>query len=125
MKEFHPEFAPHDRFRFLLRANPTVKHEGKRNGLLDGDQQRAWLLRKASQAGFAVDPDSLVVLAVRPRVSRRSRQIDPEPHTHLAVDFSGLLCVTAPAAFREAFIRGIGPAKAYGFGLLSLARVGP
>lgn len=37
--------------------------------------------------------------------------------------FGGVLQVTESAAFHDALVRGIGPAKAYGFGLLSLAPV--
>jgi len=40
---------------------------------------------------------------------------------HSAVDFQGVLQVTDGPKFRETFARGIGPAKAFGFGLLVLA----
>ena len=39
----------------------------------------------------------------------------------LAVRFDGLLAVTDPALFRNTLQTGIGSAKAFGFGLLSLA----
>ena len=45
--------------------------------------------------------------------------------THLAVRFDGLLRVTDAGDFRETLICGIGPGKAYGFGLLSIAPVHP
>lgn len=41
---------------------------------------------------------------------------------HFGVRFDGLLCVTDPETLVEAVRQGIGPAKAFGFGLLSLAR---
>ena len=40
---------------------------------------------------------------------------------HSAVEFQGVLNVTDPAKFHETFARGIGPAKAFGFGLLVIA----
>ena len=48
---------------------------------------------------------------------------DPNPHTHYTADFSGMLSVCEVSRFEGAFVAGIGSAKAYGFGLLSLARV--
>jgi CRISPR system Cascade subunit CasE len=40
---------------------------------------------------------------------------------HSAVEFQGALNVTDPAKFHETFTRGIGSAKAFGFGLLVIA----
>ena len=37
--------------------------------------------------------------------------------------FEGVLDVTHPAALREAIVAGVGPGKAFGCGLLSLAPV--
>jgi CRISPR system Cascade subunit CasE len=42
---------------------------------------------------------------------------------HIGVDFQGVLRVTDRAAFHYAFETGIGPAKAFGFGLLMLQPV--
>ena len=42
---------------------------------------------------------------------------------HSAVEFQGVLVVTDPAKFHETFTRGIGPAKAFGFGLLVIAPI--
>ena len=42
--------------------------------------------------------------------------------THVAVRFDGLLEVTDPVKFLETLRAGIGSAKGFGFGLLSLAR---
>lgn len=39
-----------------------------------------------------------------------------------SVRFDGVLTVTDSALFQEAIVRGIGPGKAFGFGLLSVAR---
>jgi len=129
VKTFEPEFQAGQRFRFYLRANPTMKKkvEGRKNnprvGLATEEAQREWFERKAQEGGFA--PVSYQVIAARPRVSRRSRMLDANPHTHLAVDYTGVLEVKDGDGFGKTLIAGIGSAKAYGFGLLSVARVGP
>lgn len=43
------------------------------------------------------------------------------PVTLTRVTYNGILQVTDPAALRRALTGGIGPAKAYGCGLLTLA----
>jgi len=130
VKTFEPAFREGQRFRFLLRANPTVKRKreaskkGARIALRDAEACEAWFRRKADQCGFrSIGP--LRMAEKRPQVSRRSRMLDPQKHIHYAVEFSGLLEVTDPDLLRKALVRGIGPAKAYGFGLLSLARAVP
>jgi len=54
-------------------------------------------------------------------VSRKNPAKDGARQFHLAVQFDGRLRVTDPGALKEAVRSGIGSAKAYGFGLLSLA----
>ena len=46
---------------------------------------------------------------------------DKHKLSHLSVRFDGVLQVTAPDDLAGALESGIGPAKAFGFGLLSLA----
>lgn len=108
-------------YRFRLLANPCVKRDGKRLGLLREDHQRAWLSRKLTEAGaelVACRASSLGHLK-----SRRSPHKDEATQTHFAVLYEGVLRVREPSRFEGALRSGIGPAKGYGFGLLSLARV--
>ncbi len=42
------------RFRFRLRANPCKTVNGKRQGIMNRDEQIGWLERKAEQHGFAL-----------------------------------------------------------------------
>ena len=116
--------------RFRLLANPTkrlsagcpgVKVDGHRVGLFKEADQRGWLERKAAAAGFAP-----LAVEVRPRstiVSHKNPSKDRSRQSHLAVQFDGQLQVTDPGRLTEAVQAGIGTAKAYGFGLLSLARL--
>jgi CRISPR system Cascade subunit CasE len=101
--------------RFRLRANPTVTRDGKRHGLFQTDEQLNWLCRKGERQGF--EPQDVVV---RRAQRQRSTRGNP-PRIHWAVDYEGTLAITEPDAFYDALANGIGPAKGYGFGLLSIA----
>ncbi len=49
------ELKAGQKFRFRLRANPSLTREGRRSGLLKPDDQEAWLLRKGQdQHGFDI-----------------------------------------------------------------------
>jgi CRISPR system Cascade subunit CasE len=124
--------AAGDALRFFVRANPTAcrkgRHElpsagpeefrarrGKRVALWKPDDQLAWLRRKASAGGFGV-------VAVRTSQSRPWRWSRGETRArHDGVDFEGVLRIDDADAFERTVAAGIGPAKAFGFGLLSLA----
>lgn len=110
---------------FRLLANPTVRlskslvkgrDESKRVGLSGADEQLAWLNRKGEAHGFQV------VSAV----PNRQPEMNDRQHAlkFLGVQFDGLLVVTDAARLSEAVIQGIGSAKAFGCGLLSLAPAG-
>ena len=128
IKSFEIDFHPGDRFRFLVRVNPTIKRKcpdrsnGVRIAIRDHEARKTWFRRKAADAAFEPEWDALRVVSRGDQVSRRSKMKDRKPHTHHAVDFTGFLRVREPEIFLEALLSGIGSAKAYGFGLLSLAR---
>ncbi|MBM4285882.1 MAG: type I-E CRISPR-associated protein Cas6/Cse3/CasE [Deltaproteobacteria bacterium] len=114
---------------FRLRANPTRKidtksgpdgkrRHGRRVELVQEDQQLAWLSRKGEEGGFQVL--SLRVGGFSKEVGRR--KAGGSPLTVAGVIFEGRLRVTDPQKFMDqSLTRGIGPGKAYGLGLLSLA----
>ncbi|MCK4547406.1 MAG: type I-E CRISPR-associated protein Cas6/Cse3/CasE [Candidatus Eisenbacteria sp.] len=127
-KEIADSFLAHDRYRFSLRANPTVKRtaldekgeikkNSRRVAIYNEGALREWLRRKAEQGGFAVEDVSFT-----PPV-RQSFRKKGQRGTHAAVDFEGVLRVTDRQAFRESFAKGIGSAKAFGFGMLMLMPV--
>lgn len=108
---------------FRLLANPTKRlsrslaygrEKSKRVGLYREEEQLAWLERKGQQHGFQV------LYAVAARQERY------EDHVHQltihTVQFDGYLSVTDPTLLHTAVINGIGSGKAFGCGLLSLAR---
>lgn len=115
---------------FRLRANPTVKKKshqddrptpanGVRLGLLREEEQRAWLERKGEQHGFSVLRAVVAPEAMQTAYQRRDGQA-PRRLAHVAVRYDGLLRVTDAVLLHEAVRGGIGSAKAFGFGLLSL-----
>jgi CRISPR system Cascade subunit CasE len=123
------DFFAHPRYRFSLLANPTRKlrvdnfdgsrkKNGRRVPLSKREDLVAWLERKAAAGGFTVNLDSLRTI---PRGREYFHKHAAAHGTHSAVEFQGELAVTLPAQFRAAVANGIGPAKAFGFGLLVLA----
>lgn len=126
---------PGQHWQFRLTANPV--RSGRREGWADTKplghvtvkQQEQWLVDRAANAGFRLvprhdcdsgdrdDPD----LAVIDRSVRRFRRKDGQVTIAIAT-FEGHLEVTDVAALRRSLTCGIGRAKSYGCGLLTLAR---
>lgn len=103
-------------FRFRLLANPTVTREGKRYGLVGESEQLAWLARQGDKHGFEIE--AAVVSASDVLDSSRAVR-------HIIIQrarFEGVLRSHNAKSLKQAVITGIGPAKAFGCGLLSLAR---
>jgi CRISPR system Cascade subunit CasE len=150
-KEFAPSFARGQLLRFRLRANPTkkvaslsraerlagvrVRDENSKNGrrlaLLREEEQVAWLLHKGEQGGFRIPGEWTADTGGR-RVANFRVEVTPEGWVRCgkdghsggrfyAVRFEGLLEVTDPEKLTGTVADGIGSAKGFGFGLLSLA----
>jgi CRISPR system Cascade subunit CasE len=127
VKQFALPLRPGQQLLFRLCANPTVKKKrpdqrhGNRVPLKHEEAQREWLARQGRQHGFR-----LLQLAVTAEgghsgwVTRKEEQ-KKERLTLYVVQFDGLLQVTDPARLEQAVWNGVGPAKAFGCGLLSLA----
>ncbi|WPP45717.1 type I-E CRISPR-associated protein Cas6/Cse3/CasE [Pseudomonas sp. AN-1] len=104
------------RYRFRLQANPTVARNGKRYGLAGEAEQLAWLGRQGERHGFSVE--AALVTASDLLTSRKGEG-------RISVQracFEGVLKVQCLESFSRALTTGIGPAKAFGCGLLSVAR---
>lgn len=112
---------------FRLRANPTKRlmkdiperklRKGQRIGLFEEPDQLAWLQKKAGVHGFAVGNVHIVDEGLNGGKTKDNHQLK-----FFAVRFEGYLQVTDPNKLVQAVESGIGPAKAFGCGLLSLAR---
>lgn len=116
--------------RFRLRANPTrridtksapdgTRRNGRRVPLRTPEARLAWLQRKLTSAGFALVGGEGTCL-VRPDGLQRGKRGDARL-THEGVVYEGNITVVDATLARAALEHGIGPAKAYGFGLLSLS----
>lgn len=129
-REYALSFRPEQTLRFLLVANPvkTIDDErGRKNAmgemkkcrvpLINDEAQRAWLGRKlATSASLeSLIIDKKMPLYFRKHMDNRAGKIQP-------VMFQGIIKVQNPDALQELIRSGIGPAKAFGCGLLSLAR---
>ncbi|MBK5911020.1 type I-E CRISPR-associated protein Cas6/Cse3/CasE [Rhodothalassium salexigens] len=140
------------RLAFSLRANPTVARRtgegrrGKRHDVvmdalraiergkdrrtarpkLERERGLAWLSARAERCGFALETDASGTPCTRVDgyrqhvIERRGRR----RAVLSSLDFEGLLRITDPQAFAAALRHGIGPAKAFGCGLL-LVRPAP
>ena len=137
------------RLLFRLRANPTKRvgksdtaaderfHESKirRRVELIGDERETveekqikWLARKGENAGFRLtnvrikDNVENAVAAAQGKINFKKNRGDARKITFGSVVFEGVLEVTDVEKFRAALQTGIGTGKAYGFGLLSIAK---
>jgi CRISPR system Cascade subunit CasE len=117
-KEFNPSIAKDDMFKFRLLANPTVKRNGKRVGLRSDAEQLDWIARKSDLSGFTLG--RIINIPKDDVVGRKSSS--GEDIVLTSVLFEGTLRVDDPTSFRDSLECGIGSGKAFGFGLLSLAR---
>lgn len=134
---FLARLAPGQQWAFRLTANP-VRYvpspsggRAKRSAHVTVAQQEAWLLERAERFGFRVTttkvsgPDGYVEIpevAVTRRVTHTfERKGSTSPVTIGVAQFDGRLEVVDADALRRALVTGIGPAKAYGCGLLTLA----
>lgn len=138
-------------FAFRLRANPTVttrqpekpsaaqrdrlgtsgRSRGVRVAHRTADQQLRWIRDRASRWGFELPetadgyPGACVV--ARERVvftkssAHRAGSSDSNRVVLQVATFEGQLRVIDPAAARQSLLEGVGTARAYGCGLITLA----
>ncbi|UVS78394.1 type I-E CRISPR-associated protein Cas6/Cse3/CasE [Actinokineospora sp. UTMC 2448] len=123
------QLAAGDDWAFRLTANPVRsgrKSDGARSqrfGHVTAAQQETWLISRAERHGFTItigehkEPDLIVRDRLIKRFTREGRSV-----TLATATFEGRLTVTDPDALRTTLTAGIGPAKGYGCGLLTLAR---
>ena len=100
--------------RFRLVANPTRKRKGKRYPISGQRKLMGWLQRKAIYHGFAFEPRDVNIEKLR-KVQGKGNKL-----VWHAVRFDGALEVIEARAFAKALRYGIGSARCFGFGLLSV-----
>ncbi|GMV38184.1 MAG: hypothetical protein AMXMBFR61_26920 [Fimbriimonadales bacterium] len=127
VREFRPCVHNGEHLRFRLQVNPTrkictktgpdgVRRHGRRVLAIQAEQ---WLPRRGASLGLSVLADQTV--AQRGYVYMRKPDNPPQ---HLdSIRYDGVLEVTDSDKFRKAVESGIGPGKAFGFGLLSFTPI--
>lgn len=145
VKPYRPVLKEGDRLAFDLRANPVVarRSEGvtrsKRHDVVMDEKLRlrmeegknpdeiiiqeviyrsgsAWLTEKADKCGFRVEGPTLRIEGYRQIAFRKPQQ--KREIRFSTLDFTGILTVLDETRFVDALYTGIGPAKAFGCGLL-------
>ncbi|QXJ24233.1 type I-E CRISPR-associated protein Cas6/Cse3/CasE [Actinomadura graeca] len=136
---FLQRLTPGDTWSFRLTANPV--HSIRRNpgeptkvtAHIGPAHQLGWLLKQQEKGGFRVSEkppgkqlipghDTHDLLIHGRRQLRFAKKGNKDQVTVVAVTFDGRLHVTDPGAFRATLTRGLGRAKAYGCGLMTLAK---
>jgi len=115
VKPYEPLLNPGDFLRFRMRGNPTVKRNGKRYGLIHDDALEKWMLKWAEALGvkhlsFTVIDEGFI--------SGLKNGIEIKIKT---ARFDGRFQVIDPEKLLNMIAAGIGSAKGFGCGLLSIA----
>ncbi|XBH21561.1 type I-E CRISPR-associated protein Cas6/Cse3/CasE [Jonesiaceae bacterium BS-20] len=125
-------------WRFRLVANPTVSkksgpgEKSRRVAHVTIEQQQDWLLKRAGGHGFeiaALDEQNTSEEVKLPNLQLSNSRVRKFRRENMTVTLStaqydGVLQVTDPIALQRSLVNGIGPAKGYGCGLLTLAPLG-
>jgi CRISPR system Cascade subunit CasE len=130
-KEHNPILSAGYRLRFLLIANPVkmINDESERKSakgetkkcrvpLIREDDQRAWLERKLDKAASL---EVLIIDPVRPVKFRKTKE--DQAGKVQPVSFQGILKVEDAEVMTTLLKTGIGPAKAFGCGLMLVRRI--
>ncbi|WP_199441448.1 type I-E CRISPR-associated protein Cas6/Cse3/CasE [Umezawaea beigongshangensis] len=123
------KLAAGQQWAFRLRANPVSSRRktadatrSQRFGHVTVAQQTRWLLDRTERHGFTVptgvhdEPDVAVQGRETLKFDRCGRTV-----TLSTAVFEGRLEISDAEVFRRSLVQGIGPAKGYGCGLLTLA----
>lgn len=129
--------AAGQRWSFRLKANPSREVAtdaglrpkpgmiGKVVGHATVAQQEGWLLSRASKHGFRVCTDVAMGPLLRVLWTQKEQfKRKDDLVTICTAQYDGVLEVVDPDAFRRLLCHGIGRAKGFGCGLMTIAPVG-
>lgn len=117
MVEISPKFRYGDVFKFRIVANVTNKSNGQRIPIYTEEKKIQWLKDKGNICGFLIN-DIIINKNWDINVEKGSGNIFRCEMTQ----FDGFLTVKDPTSFLKCYREGIGACKAYGAGMLSVAR---
>jgi len=113
-------------WRFRLKANPVrsvknfegkVMERGKVLSHVTVEYQKKWLRDRSEKLGFEIKEFDIIQREIK-KFKRQGNTV-----TIGMVTYEGILEIRDLEVFKERLVKGIGKAKAYGCGLLTLARV--
>jgi CRISPR system Cascade subunit CasE len=117
-------------WRFRIHANPVHTVDGKIYAHVTVAQQKKWLKDRAEKNGFSFATVSsgdhtfdIMDVMHRNRLKFRKKPTDKTLVTLSVATYEGELVVEDADMLRQALCSGIGRAKAYGCGLLTLANL--
>ena len=114
---------------FRLVANPTHNISRKKDGKIIRTPHRVvkfqseWLGYQGDRNGFSILGEPVISSLATSTFSRREEGPKGPKVTVASCIFAGRLEVTDPDKFRKALMLGVGRARAYGCGLLTVAPV--
>lgn len=116
-------------WRFRLVANPTKSSSNRKDkrGTIHAHNtifyQKKWLLERCEKNGFLVKEDQVAV--TESKWQRFYKGMERRmPVTLLSVTYEGILSVTDAEEFQKTLLEGMGRGKAYGMGMLTIAKAG-
>ncbi len=110
-------------YRFRLCANPVYslkQREGQRGKVVPHitiAQQEGWLQGKSERAGFTLNEFAIMQRGIK-KFARQHKCV-----TLSTATYEGALKIKDAEVFKVTLIQGIGRAKSYGCGLLTLAKI--
>ena len=119
-KSITPSFQNGRRYRFRLRVNPTVTRNGKRYGLVGEEAIINWLQKRIPRIGAKFP--SLSIIDEGYLRGRKAKKGSQHQINIKVARFDGILEIVDFELFNNTFRNGIGAAKAFGCGMLSLAK---
>lgn len=145
-KEYRPQLKSGQKLEFSIRVNPIrtrhnekgkqkrhdvvmeeklrLKNEGKDFNLpeIAHEQGFQWMEKRSESYGFSLSSENIRIDGYRQQKYFRGK--GNHPITFSTLDFNGILTVIRPEVFiRESLFNGIGPAKAFGCGLMLVKRL--
>ncbi len=120
------------KFRFMLRANPTKKikdkngkqtNQGKsRVPLIDEQEIIGWLKRQLQECA-TINDDELSILRRDLLSFRKTKEKQQHFGKIQTITYTGMMTILEPEVLIKKIESGFGPAKSFGCGLLSIARI--
>jgi len=122
-KKYNMQYKKDQSLAFRMRCNAVKrsKDTGKYYPVIEEDKLKVWLDKRATDNGFEVV--RLVSSCEDPEISYKKIGDKEIKQTHHSVLMNGIIKIIDEEKFIHALQSGIGRARSYGFGLLSVKLV--